>query len=69
MLQPSVTQHNSLLNNSAVTNSDFIMALVYSENPATGVSASLQKVLHFNRNPKGKMGLTFPLNTALVYGL
>ena len=45
------------------------MALVYSENPATGVSASLQKVLHFNRNPKGKMGLTFPLNTALVYGL
>lgn len=37
--------------------------------PPTGVSTSLQKVVLFNVNPKGKMGLTFPLKTALVYGL
>jgi len=61
MPQPSVTQHNSLLNNSTVTNIDFMTALVYSENPPTGVSTTLQKVVHFNLNPKGKMGLTFPL--------
>jgi hypothetical protein len=69
MLQPSVTQYNSLLNISTVTNIDFIKALVQSENPPTGVSKSLQKVVHFNLNSKGKMGLTLPLNTALVYGL
>jgi hypothetical protein len=69
MLQPSVTQYNSSLNNSTVTNTDFIKALVHSENPPTGVSISLQKVVHFNLSSKGKMGLTFSLNTALVYRL
>jgi hypothetical protein len=71
MLQPSVTQYNSLLNISTVTNIDFIKALVHSETPPppNGDSTSLQKVVHFNLNSKGKIGLTLPLTNALVYGL
>jgi hypothetical protein len=57
-----VTHHSSLWDNSTATNIYFITALVYSENPPTGVSISLLKVVCVNLSPKGKMRLSFPLN-------